>query len=417
MVQTHSSTIPAVDAHRHPTLLGIPAAVWILAIGHGLVDCYATFVQPLWPSLAEFIHTDEGRIQWAYMSWILAGSITQLGFAGLADMGKGRSLLWLGPIAGIILITLLGHATGLLGLISILVAANLGFAAFHPEAATLAGSAAPGDRAKAMSIFAVGGFLGQALGPSLSGYLVSHGGLEQLAWTMIPGLLVCIGLMVALKINDSSIRAHRPLNIGQDEAHKKPAAVSLRKQLKGREWRLAHLLILSLLRVATAMGVPLTLAYGLADQGVKADVIGEIQSVFLIGMGAGTLACALFVNKTNEKAVIWLAPLGVSLVLPFAVINNTTLLWIVMALSGALLSLSLPLLTSRGQELLPEAPRVGSSLTMGLTWGLGGILVAALMAAVNHLGNHYLAFYVLAIWTGLSAIMSWPGWDFHRSRA
>ena len=177
MVQTHSTSIPAVDAHRHLTLLGIPAAVWILAIGHGLVDCYATFVQPLWPSLAEFIHTDEGRIQWAYMSWSLAGSITQLGFAGLADMGKGRSLLWLGPIAGIILITLLGHATGLLGLISILVAANLGFAAFHPEAATLAGSAAPGDRAKAMSIFAVGGFLGQALGPSLSGYLVSHGGL------------------------------------------------------------------------------------------------------------------------------------------------------------------------------------------------------------------------------------------------
>ena len=406
MTLPHLNTIGQPASPRTLTILGFPMAVWVLALGHGLVDCYATFIQPLWPSLAGYTNTDEDHIQWAFISWSLAGSITQLGFARLADMGRGRILLWVGPIGGIMLIGLIGNISGLASLIAVLVTANLGFAAFHPEAATLAGSASPTDRAKAMSIFAVGGFMGQALGPSLSGYLVSHGGLGQLAWTIIPGLIVCVALIVALKVAD---KFHHESKTSQQN-QPRPAVVSIRQLLRGREWRVAHLVILSLLRVAAAMGVPLTLAYGLAEKGITADIIGEIQSVFLIGMGTGTLMCAVLVNQKNENAVIWLAPLAVALILPSAVFLGTSSLWIAMAASGTLLGLSLPILTSRGQELMPDAPRVGSSLTMGVTWGFGAILIAALMATVGHLGNHFLAFYVLSAWLAISAMMSWPGW-------
>jgi FSR family fosmidomycin resistance protein-like MFS transporter len=406
MTLPHLNTIAQPTSRSGLTILGFPMAVWVLAMAHGLVDCYATFIQPLWPSLAGYTNTDEDNIQWAFISWSLAGSITQLGFARLADMGRGRSLLWIGPIGGIMLIGLIGNISGLPILIAVLVTANLGFAAFHPEAATLAGSASPTDRAKAMSIFAVGGFMGQALGPSLSGYLVSHGGLGQLAWTILPGLIVCAALIMALKVADTF---HHPSKASH-HTQPRPAVVSIRQLLRGREWRVAHLVILSLLRVAAAMGVPLTLAYGLADKGITADIIGEIQSVFLIGMGTGTLMCAVMVNQKNENAVIWLAPLAVALILPSAVFLGTSSLWIVMAASGTLLGLSLPILTSRGQELMPDAPRVGSSLTMGVTWGFGAILNAALMATVGHLGNHFLAFYVLSAWLAISAIMSWPGW-------
>ena len=80
------------------TFFGIPAAVWVLAFAHGLVDCHATFVQPLWPSLAHVLQVDDGRMQWTYMAWSLSGSITQFGFAYLADAGYGRRLLWVGPL-------------------------------------------------------------------------------------------------------------------------------------------------------------------------------------------------------------------------------------------------------------------------------------------------------------------------------
>lgn len=391
--------------------LGIPAAVWVLAVAHGLVDCYGTFVQPLWPSLAQLVRTNDGRMQWTYMAWSLAGSITQLGFARLADNGHGRRLLWFGPLMGIVLIGLLGSAGGLAGVTAILVVANLGFAAFHPEAATLAGSASPGDRARAMSIFAVGGYLGQALGPSLSGFLVSRGGLDELAWTIAPGLAVCLGLIVALRTTESrraALSDDAVLTIPQKP--KAQPVPSMRALLRGREWPVAHLVSLSVLRVAAAMGVPIALAYGLAAQGVSTDVIGETQSVFLIGMGSGTLACALLVNARNENGVIWLAPICVAGLLPLAAILPVSMLRPLMAVCGAILGLSLPILTSRGQVLMPDAPRVGSSLTMGVTWGLGGILVAVLMSVVSLLGNYFLAFYVLAIWSALSGAMCWPGW-------
>lgn len=393
-------------------LLGIPAAVWVLAAAHGLVDCFATFVQPLWPTLAHLLNTNDRQMQWTYMAWSLAGSITQLGFARLADAGRGRSLLWLGPIAGIIFIGLVGQVNGMTGLTLILIVSNLGFAAFHPEAATLAGSQSPTDRARAMSIFAVGGFLGQALGPSLSGYLVSRGGLMDLAWTILPGLCVCACLIMAWHYfqnmfdmtSDIDTHSHMPI-----KTH--PASASMRSVIRGKERRVIHLVVMSVMRVAAAMGVPIALAYGLDERGLTTKVIGEIQSVFLIGIGAGTLGCALVVNKRNERAVMWMAPLSVALLLPITPWVNTDSLWILMAICGPLLGLSLPILTSRGQELLPEAPRVGSSLTMGVTWGLGGILVAALMALVDATGDHFHAFYVLAGFATITALMSWPGFE------
>lgn len=386
---------------------GIPAAVWVLAVGHGLVDCHCTFVQPLWPSLAQLMQVDDGQMQWTYIAWSLSGSITQFGFAYLADAGYGRRLLWIGPVVGIILMGLLGQSSGLAMLTVLLMTANLGFAAFHPEAATLAGAAAPHDRARAMSIFAVGGYLGQAIGPSLSGSLVSHSSVFALSQTIAPGLLICLLLILGLSLSG-------PITIAYKSTGSRQKSPGLREVVRGREWRVAHLVVMSLLRVSPAMGVPLALAYGLHDIGITAEVIGETQSFFLIGMGLGTFACALLVKQKFEDAVMWLAPASVALLLPLAPLIAHKHLWILMLLCGPMLGLSLPILTSRGQELLPEAPRIGSSLTMGVTWGLGGILVASLMAAVNYLGNHFLAFYVLSIWAAMSAVMCWPGWGLRR---
>lgn len=410
----HSNQTTVAQAVPVPfRLLGIPHTVWILAFAHGLVDCYATFVQPLWPTLAHMFQTEDGKMQWTFMAWSLAGSITQLGFAQLADAGLGRKLLWLGPLAGIVLIGIVGYLPGMAGLTLILVMSNLGFAAFHPEAATLAGSESPNDRARAMSIFAVGGYLGQALGPSLSGYLVNKGGLVHLVWTIPPGLFVCICLTLAWNYFRNSSPEKELDNTLVHQSHRHGTSnrhgTSIRAAVKGKKLQVIRLVVMSVTRVAAAMGVPLALAYGLDEKGLAADIIGEIQSVFLIGMGAGTLTCAVLVNKRNEVAVMWLAPLAVACLLPWAALIQVSHLWLLMAICGPLLGLSLPILTSRGQELLPDAPRVGSSLTMGVTWGLGGILVAALMSVVDATGNHFHAFYALSLFASISALMSWPG--------
>src|SRR5690606_36517879 len=81
-----------------------------------------------------------------------------------------------------------------LGLILLL--GGLGIAAFHPEAAALAGASAPGDRSRAMSLFSVGGYVGQAIGPVISGVVSTRLGMPALGWGALVGfiLLAMLGL-------------------------------------------------------------------------------------------------------------------------------------------------------------------------------------------------------------------------------
>jgi FSR family fosmidomycin resistance protein-like MFS transporter len=73
--------------------------------------------------------------------------------------------------------------------------------------------------------------------------------------------------------------------------------------------------------------------------------------------------------------------------------------------AGLLLGATMPVLVSFGQQLLPDGQRVASSITMGATWGVGGLGVAATMAACNHLRRPELAFLAFAASTLVSSVI------------
>jgi FSR family fosmidomycin resistance protein-like MFS transporter len=115
--------------------------------------------------------------------------------------------------------------------------------------------------------------------------------------------------------------------------------------------------------------------------------------------------CALFVRRGGERRVLWLLPLGaVPLVglLPWT--GTGPALWAAVGGAGLLLGATMPILVSRGQQLLPEAERTASSITMGVTWGLGGLIVAAAMAASNRLRLPALPFAIFAVACLLSSL-------------
>ena len=62
-------------------------------LAHGLVDVFATVIQPLWPDLQRKLAVDEGTIQWAFVTWSLATSVSQLLFGYWGDRGRRRWLL------------------------------------------------------------------------------------------------------------------------------------------------------------------------------------------------------------------------------------------------------------------------------------------------------------------------------------
>jgi FSR family fosmidomycin resistance protein-like MFS transporter len=64
---------------------------------------------------------------------------------------------------------------------------------------------------------------------------------------------------------------------------------------------------------------------------------------------------------------------------------------------GFVLGATLPVLISYGQQLLPEGQRTANSISMGVTWGLGGTILALVLAAVAPETHPMLVFTFFAI--------------------
>ena len=386
---------PAIpqSAVRNPQL----AALLTLALLHALVDAFALFVQPLWPDLQRSFGRRPEDVQWAYVSWSLATSFSQLAFGYLGDRYHSRWLLWFGPALGMVCVCSIGLIDNFLVLNGVLLLGGLGIAAFHPEAAAAAGSCLPANRSRAMSVFAVGGYLGQAAGPLYSGIVTTQYGLRGLSWSLLWGTALLALLMAALR--RSAVVSPAPSVSAAPRA-------DVRGLLQGRGGVVALLLVTCTLRVLPMLGVPLAVAFAIKLAGGTNAQIGQVQSAFLVGIGVGSLACAWLVRPDNERLAMWLLPLIAAPLLAACPGLHGGWLLAAVAASGTILGGAMPVLIGYGQQLLPEAQRVASSLTMGVTWGLGGLIVAVAMAYTNQRGAPQEAIYFFAGCAAVSSLLS-----------
>ncbi len=400
--KTESVYVPAADGlstntSREPRVSTLGFAVLSLALlmaTHLLVDTIATTVNPLWPSLETHLSTGRVTILWIFVIWTCTTSFSQFAFGYFADRVHGRWMLWLGPAVAVVCLSSIGLTTSPLVLAVLLVLGGLGVAAFHPEAAATAGGYAPAHRSRAMSIFALGGYFGQAVGPTYSGLVTDRIGFPGLALGIPIGLTILLFLVLAFRRAD------------QVPVQQRRETISLLNLLRGKKRGVALLLLIGMLRVTAALGVPLAMAYLLKQRAATNAEVGLVQSSFLTGIGVGSLLCALFVRHEHERRVLWFIPLLIAV--PLLVLPSATglLLFIVVAASGLFIGITLPVLISYGQQLLPEGQRVASSLTMGVTWGFGGAAVALLMHAADQWWPLQATFYIFAAASIVSSALS-----------
>ena len=362
----------------------------LLTLIHALVDAFAAMVQPLWPDLQTSLAINDVTMQGLFVLWNLANSVSQLAFGYWGDRVRGRWMVWSGTALAVVGMSSLGLARSVPALGGLLVLSGLGVAAFHPEAAALAGATAPRDRARAMSLFSVGGYVGIAFGSYYSGWLTTRHGLPALVWSIPGGLALLAVLFVSMRHN------RPPAAHPASPATLRPPPVPLATLLHDRGRTVGLVLLIGILRTLPMTGVPLAMAYLIKARGGSNDQIGLIQSIFTIGVGAGSLGCAVLLREVHERRALWSLPVLASpLLLACPFLRPAGLAGCVLGL-GLFLGAAIPILTSYGQLLLHDAQRVASALTMGVTWGLGGVFVAALMAALNHIGRPDLAFPVFA---------------------
>src|SRR5204862_7470577 len=115
--------------------------------------------------------------------------------------------------------------------------------------------------------------------------------------------------------------------------------------------------------------------------------------------------CATLVRHHHERLILWLCPLAVApILIAIPWVFGVTLI-AAMGLSGLLVGISLPVLISYGQQLMPDSQRIASSITMGVSWGVGGGVVSVILAICKYAGHFEPAFIVFASATALSSLL------------
>ena len=367
----------------------------LLTVMHFVVDTFACIVNPLWPHFESHLSVHRNTVLVIYVVSTMTMSISQLAFGYISDKFRSRWLLVCGPIVSVVGMCSIGLTTSPFIFTCLLLSAGLGISAFHPEAAATAGACVPQNRSRAMSVFALAGYLGQAAGPAFSGLLTQNFGITNLAWG-IP-----IGLTAVLL-----------LTFGQQ--FQTPPSLPLTRQLKpatrssgSQTFAICIMLAISILRVVGAIGVPLALAY-LIDERTEGSMskVGFAQSIFMGGTGIGAIFCAIFVHRHLERPVLLWAPLLVALGLSTIPLLKDTILTIGIGFTGLFIGFALPVLISYGQQLFPHRQRMASSLTMGVSWGFGSGIVALIIFVIDRQGDIRATFWVFAIASLLSSALS-----------
>jgi len=169
--------------------LDLDVRIWKVASTHLVVDAYNNMYAPLLPLLIPHLNLSLAAAGTLAMCFQMANSVSQLGFGALADRWRPRALILGGPIAAVVIMSLIGLSWSAWTLGAVLVLGGLGGAAFHPPAAALVYRIADHRKGLAMSAHISGGSLGFALSPLVFVPIIARIGLAWSPIIMIPGLL------------------------------------------------------------------------------------------------------------------------------------------------------------------------------------------------------------------------------------
>jgi FSR family fosmidomycin resistance protein-like MFS transporter len=319
------------------------------------------------PALIPFFVTERGFTIAAAAGLVLAAnassSVLQPLFGQLADR---RSAPWLVP-GGLFLagagVALTGLAPTYALALAAAAASGIGVAAFHPEASRQVHAASGTRKAVAMSLFAVGGNLGFALGPAIATPLQIAMGLKGTVLLAIPAVAMAVTLIVARRWSADLRGSASPAPDREDR------------------WApFARLTIAVACRAIVFAGLNVFIPlYWIRVFGLSNAAGGAALTVMLFAGVFGTLAGGWLADRFGRRVVVFGSMVGLlPLLLAFVIASRPGLALAILVPIGIALSLPFSVMTVLGQEYLPGRVGTASGVTIGLAVTLGG-LVAPLL--------------------------------------
>lgn len=337
---------------------------WMSA-SHVVDDIYQGVVPAMLPFLVAERHYTYAAVSGLTLAATVLSSVAQPAFGALTDRQPRR---WMIPLG----MTVAGLGVAAAGLFSsylvtwlAIALSGLGIAAFHPEAARAARQAA-GDSTRAMSVFALGGNAGFALGPLLATPVLLATGARG-----TPLLLVPVLVMATLLV----LRLNRVL----DGPPGKPHATTLPSGVD--DWpAFARLTAVVVLRSVLFFGMTTFLAlHFVHDLSASKGEADSVLTVFLVAGAGGTLLGGALADRYGRLACIRLGfVLAIPALLGLALVNNRPAAVALVVLAGVALFLPFSVFVVLGQDYLPNRIGTASGVTVGLAVSVGGLASPAL---------------------------------------
>lgn len=349
--------------------------VALLAASHAVNDSYAFVLPALLPVLLPGLGISLGLAGVLVMIQQLTSSFVQPLLGHAADRaGGGRWMSWAGVLLCGLSASLLGLVSGFPLLALLMFLNGLGTALWHPVSAGLVSQSAPPNRRGLwMSIYISAGNFGLGLGPLMVGLVVSQLGLGG-TWVMaLPA--IAFGALVW------KFAPARPASV-------RPVQDSLWTILKRHRRILAGLISVVTMRSWAVTAFQTFLPLYAAGLGANAQNAAQTLTVYLAAGAVGGLVGGSMADRLGRDRVIigsMLLSAPFSLALAFQT-DVGPLFWICAALSGFLLNGSFVVLTVRGQESVPGSVSMMSGMMLGLSIGLGALIVTPMAAIAERTG-------------------------------
>ncbi len=353
-----------------PGWLGLHPSIWKVASTHVVVDAYTNIYAPMLPLLMPHLGLSYAAAGTLAMCFQMANSVSQLGFGALADRWRPRTLVILGPLLAVIVLSFVGLATSAVTLGLILVVGGLGGAAFHPPAAALVYRLADHRKGLAMSAHLSGGSLGFSAAPVMFAPFIAYMGLHWSPAIMIPGLLA---LSVTLR--------HVP-PMPMPAAHERSTWATLRPAAVP----LTLLYFTIVLRTATSYGF-MTFAPTLLTEG--GFTIGEAStavSIYLFASGVGGFIGGPLADRHGPRRVIFWSLVAAVPFMAVAPLLSPVGFTALLAIGGLLLQSTLPISVTFAQSFVKGGAATVSSLMMGFAWGMGSLFVPLIGVSADRFG-------------------------------
>lgn len=345
----------------------------LTSAAHLVTDLY----QGVLPALLPFMVLERGYSYAAIAGLTLAAtlisSVVQPLFGWLGDI---RPLRWLIP-AGILLA---GVGMGLAGLTptyaltwAAIALSGFGVAAFHPEGARAARQAA-GNSNKAMSIFAVGGNGGFAVGSLIATPVFLAYGVKGTPLLFIPALVMAVVLMARLGPVLDGVGARKRRVVAGGGRDDWPSFLKLTSVV--------------VLRSIFFFGLTSFLGLYFIDVlGSSEGFSGVVLSLFLAAGAAGTLVGGWVADRYGRiVSMRWGFLLAIPGLAGLLLSSSGALGAVSVILLGVGLSLPFGIFVMLGQDYLPNRIGTASGVTVGLAVTIGGLFNPLLGALADSLG-------------------------------